>query len=80
MEWTTPARDLLNELISPVPVLERPAVKQQLKKKVEADTDDSTVKQITPGHVARGYLAFADGESRERAIRWLRKQGISLDR
>jgi hypothetical protein len=76
MEWSRPARDLLVELLSPVPVLERPGIKQSCILQAEETALAEDAAQVEPAHVASSYLAQAPESLKERAIRHLEQKEI----
>ena len=75
MEWNQEAKDLLEELVKPIPVFVRPMV----KKKIESIIMDGTVgDQVTKDDVVKGYILSSPGDMQERAVKILKAKGIDL--
>lgn len=73
MEWNQDAKDLLEELLSPIPAFVRPMA----KKKIEATILDGVEgAAVTKEDVIRGYIAGSSGDMREKAIKVLKAKGI----
>jgi hypothetical protein len=75
MEWNQEAKDLLEELVKPIPVFVRPMV----KKKIEAIIlDEAEGDQVTKDDVIKGYILSSPGDMQERAVKILKAKGIDL--
>jgi hypothetical protein len=75
MEWNQDAKDLLEELVKPIPVFVRPMV----KKKIESIILDGVKgENVCKDDVVKGYIIASPGEMQERAIKLLKAKGIDL--
>jgi hypothetical protein len=75
MEWNQEAKELLEELVKPIPVFVRPMV----KKKIESIILDGTEgDQVTKDDVVKGYILASPGDMQERAVKILKAKGIDL--
>lgn len=74
MEWEKDAKDLLEELVKPIPIFARPMARKGIEKKIlEVSTE-----QVTKEAVIRGYLIASPGNMQERAIKMLKAKNIDL--
>lgn len=75
MEWNQEAKDLLEELVKPIPVFVRPMA----KKKIETIILDGVEGEIvSKADVVKGYIIASPGNMQERAIKLLKAKGIDL--
>lgn len=75
MEWNQDAKDLLEELVSPIPIFVRPMA----KKKIESVILKSAAgESITKEDVVKGYIVASPGDMQERAVKLLKIKGIDL--
>ncbi|NMD69276.1 DUF2621 family protein [Bacillus sp. DNRA2] len=75
MEWNQDAKDLLEELVSPIPVFVRPMAKKKIENTILAGVSGSIV---TKDDVVKGYLAGSPGDMQERAVKLLKAKGVDL--
>lgn len=75
MEWNQDAKDLLEELVSPIPVFVRPMAKKKIENTILAGVSGSVV---TKDDVVKGYLAGSPGDMQERAVKILKAKGVDL--
>ena len=75
MEWNQDAKDLLEELVKPIPIFARPMAKKKIEgiilKGVEGE-------EVTKGDVVKGYIVASPGNMQERAIKLLKAKKIDL--
>ena len=75
MEWNQEAKDLLEELVKPIPVFVRPMA----KKKIEAIILDGVEGEVVSKEdVVKGYIIASPGDMQVRAIKLLKAKGIDL--
>lgn len=75
MEWNQEAKDLLEELIKPIP----PFVRPMAKKKIEGFILDGVSGElVTKEDVVKGYIVASPGDMQERAVKLLKSKGIEL--
>ncbi|RXT06298.1 DUF2621 family protein [Ammoniphilus sp. CFH 90114] len=74
MEWQEDAKELLDELLKPIPVFVRPMAKKGIEKKILEAAEG----QVTKDAVIQGYLVASPGDMQERAIKLLQAKGIDL--
>ncbi|MGJ7923252.1 DUF2621 family protein [Neobacillus sp. LXY-4] len=74
MEWNQDAKDLLEELLKPIPVFVRPMA----KKKIETFILDGVEGAVTKDDVVKGYIVASPGDMQERAVKLLKAKGIDL--
>jgi hypothetical protein len=78
MKWSDHARDLLNELISPVPSLERAEVKQAIKRQVEELASEAGHSSVNREEwVVCGYWLSAPAPAKRLTEGYLRKKGYN---
>jgi hypothetical protein len=75
MEWNQDAKDLLEELVKPMPIFVRPMVK---KKIVNIILDGAEGESVSKDDVVKGYILASPGDMQERAINLLKAKGIDL--
>lgn len=75
MEWNQDAKDLLEELVSPIPVFVRPMAKKKIENTILAGVSGSVV---TKDDVVKGYLVGSPGDMQERAVKLLKAKGVDL--
>lgn len=75
MEWNQDAKDLLEELVSPIPVFVRPMAKKKIENIILEGVAGDVV---TKDDVVKGYLAASPGEMQERAVKLLKAKGVDL--
>ena len=75
MNWNDDAKELLEELVKPIPVFVRPMAKKGIEKHITTNADGE---EITKEDVIRGYLAASPGKMQERAIKLLESKNIDL--
>ena len=75
MEWNQDAKDLLEELVKPIPIFARPMAKKKIQgvilKVVEGD-------EVTKQDVIKGYIMASPGDMQERAVKMLKAKKIDL--
>ena len=75
MEWNQDAKDLLEELVKPIPIFARPMAKKKIQgvilKGVEGDA-------VTKQDVIKGYIMASPGDMQERAVKMLKAKKIDL--
>lgn len=74
MEWDQEARDLLDELVKPIPIFARPMAKKGIESKILAAANE----KVTRDSVVKGYLIASPGNMQERAVKMLKAKGIDL--
>lgn len=75
MEWNQDAKDLLEELVSPIPVFVRPMAKKKIENIIlEGVSSDSVTKE----DVVKGYIIASPGDMQIRAVKLLKAKGIDL--
>lgn len=75
MEWNQDAKDLLEELVKPIPAFVRPMA----KKKIEAIIVDGIEGElVSKDDVIKGYILASPGDMQERAVKLLTAKGIDL--
>lgn len=75
MEWNQDALDLLEELVSPIPVFVRPMAKKKIEGVILAGVEGETV---TKDDVVKGYILASPGDMQERAVKLLKAKGVDL--
>jgi hypothetical protein len=78
MEYIKDAKDLLEELIAPIPVFVRPMAKKAIEKKIVEVAKENGHAQIEESDVLRGYILAGSGKDKERMKEFLSKKGIDL--
>lgn len=74
MEWDQDAKELLEELLKPIPIFARPMARKGIEAKILAAANE----QVTKDAVIRGYLMASPGNMQERAVKMLKAKGIDL--
>lgn len=74
MEWKQDAKDLLEELLKPIPVFVRPMARKGIEKNIIGLAENK--EEVTVDDVARGYVAASSGDMREKAIKVLKAKGF----
>ncbi|MGO4888342.1 DUF2621 family protein [Anaerobacillus sp. MEB173] len=75
MEWNTDAQELLDELVSPIPVFVRPMARKGIEKKIAEVAEGST---ITKDDVVKGYILASPGKMQDRAVKLLQAKKVDL--
>lgn len=75
MEWNQDAKDLLEELVSPIPVFVRPMAKKKIESIILKGVEGNTV---SINDVVKGYILASPGDMQERAVKLLKAKGIDL--
>ena len=75
MEWNQDAKDLLEELVSPIPVFVRPMAKKKIENIILEGVSSDTV---TKEDVVKGYIIASPGDMQIRAVKLLKAKGIDL--
>ncbi|WP_318503810.1 DUF2621 family protein [Bacillus sp. T3] len=75
MEWNQDAKDLLEELVSPIPVFVRPMAKKKIENIILEGVSSDTV---TKEDVVKGYIIASPGDMQVRAVKLLKAKGIDL--
>ncbi|MFE8701857.1 DUF2621 family protein [Cytobacillus sp. FJAT-54145] len=78
MEWQQEAKELLDELLKPIPVFARPMAKKGIERSILgfAEGKDSVGKD----EVVEGYIAASSGPMREKAFKMLTAKGIDVSK
>ncbi|MBA4536630.1 DUF2621 family protein [Bacillus aquiflavi] len=76
MEWQQDAKELLDELLKPIPVFARPMAKKGIEKSILASAEGKEA--VTKDDVVRGYIAASSGNMREKAIKMLKVKGFDV--
>lgn len=74
MDWDKEAKDLLDELVKPIPIFARPMARKGIEKKILEVAEGSVTKEA----VVRGYLIASPGNMQERAVKLLQAKNIDL--
>ncbi|WP_147534291.1 DUF2621 family protein [Bacillus marasmi] len=75
MEWNQDAKDLLEELVSPIPVFVRPMAKKKIENVILASVEGDVV---TKDAVVKGYITSSPGDMQDRAVKLLKAKGVDL--
>lgn len=75
MEWNQDAKDLLEELVSPIPVFVRPMAKKKIENVILASVEGDAV---TKDDVVKGYITSSPGDMQDRAVKLLKAKGVDL--
>lgn len=75
MEWNTDAKELLDELVSPIPVFVRPMARKGIEKKAVEIAEGETV---TKDDLVKAYIIASPGKMQERAVASLKSKNIDL--
>lgn len=75
MEWNQDAKDLLDELVKPIPVFVRPMAKKKIEAIILNGVEGGLVSK---DDVVKGYIIASPGNMQERAIKLLKAKGIDL--
>lgn len=78
MEYITKAKELLDELVAPIPVFARPMAKKAMEKKIVEVAKEKGHTQIEESDVLRGYILAGSGKDKERMKEFLTKKGYDL--
>lgn len=78
MDYTTETKNLLDELVSPIPFLFRSAAKKMIDKKIREVAADKGQTKIDRDTVIRGYLLASQGKDMDRVKSFLISKGIDL--
>ncbi|MCT8137304.1 DUF2621 family protein [Anaerobacillus sp. CMMVII] len=75
MEWNTEAKELLEELLKPIPIFARPMARKGIEKKIK---DVAAGETITKEDVVKGYIIASPGAMQDRAVKLLKSKKIDL--
>lgn len=75
MDWNTDAKELLDELVSPIPIFARPMAKKGIEKKIIEVAEDGVV---TKDAVIKGYILASPGKMQQRAVALLKAKKVDL--
>lgn len=75
MEWNQDAKELLEELVKPIPVFARPMAKKKIEGVIKSVVEGDTV---TKDDVVKGYILASPGDMQERAVKMLKAKKIDL--
>jgi hypothetical protein len=78
MEYTAKSKELLEELLSPIPFFVRPMAKKMIDKKIREVASEKGHSQIGEDDVIRGYIMAGQNKDQERIKDFLAKKGIDL--
>ncbi|MFC4769049.1 DUF2621 family protein [Effusibacillus consociatus] len=78
MEYTTKSKELLEELLSPIPFFVRPMAKKMIDKKIREVASEKGHSQIEEDDVIRGYIIAGEKKDQARIKEFLEKKGIDL--
>lgn len=76
MNYQTEAKQLLEELVEPIPVFVRPMVKKGIEAKLK---EIRANEEITQDDVIRAFLLASPGNMKQKVIDLLKKKNIDLD-
>lgn len=75
MEWNKEAKELLEELLKPIPIFARPMARKGIEKKIIDVAEGET---ITKEDVVKGYIFASPGAMQDRAVKLLKAKNIDL--
>ncbi|WP_102345815.1 DUF2621 family protein [Bacillus sp. Marseille-P3661] len=75
MNWSEDAKELLEELVKPIPIFARPMAKKKIESFIVDGVNGETV---TKDDVVKGYIIASPGSMQARAIKLLNAKGIDL--
>lgn len=75
MEWNQDAKELLEELVKPIPVFARPMAKKKIEGVIKSVVEGDTV---TKDDVVKGYILASPGDMQDRAVKMLKAKKIDL--
>lgn len=75
MEWNTEAKELLEELLKPIPIFARPMARKGIEKNIIEVAGGET---ITQNDVVKGYIIASPGKMQDRAVKLLKAKNIDL--
>jgi hypothetical protein len=78
MEYIKEAKDLLEELLAPIPVFVRPMARKAIEKKIVEVAEENGHQQVEPSDVLRGYIIAGSGKDKERLKEFLTRKGVDL--
>lgn len=78
MEWQTEAKELLDELLKPIPVFARPMAKKGIERSILAHAEGKDA--VTIEDVVNGYIEASSGNMREKAIKMLKVKGFDVSK
>ncbi|WP_018131224.1 DUF2621 family protein [Effusibacillus pohliae] len=78
MEYTETAKQLLEELLAPIPFFVRPMAKKMIDKKIREVAAGQGHTQIEEDDVIRGYILAGEQKDQKRIKDFLVKKGIDL--
>ncbi len=76
MEWNTDAKELLDELVSPIPIFARPMARKGIEKKIIEVAEEGSA--ITNDDVIKGYILASPGKMQQRAVALLKAKKVDL--
>jgi hypothetical protein len=74
MEWDQDARQLLEQLMKPIPIFIRPIARKGIEKKIVEQAQE----RVTRDAVIRGYILSSSGKMKARALKTLEANQIDL--
>lgn len=77
MEWSQEAKDLFEELLSPIPVFARPMAKRGIEKKIVEVTESN---EVTVDNVVQGYILASPEKDRERVKKVLTAKKVDFSK
>ncbi|ASS74553.1 hypothetical protein CIG75_05775 [Tumebacillus algifaecis] len=82
MNYTDQSKQLLDELLSPIPFFARPMAKKMIEKQIFAEAQQAGHETVTEEDVLRGYIiAGAKKEAdRDRIKKFLTEKGYDLSK
>lgn len=78
MEYTAKSKELLEQLLSPIPFLVRPMAKKMIDKKIREVASEKGHSQVEEDDVVRGYILAGENKDQEKIKDFLSKKGIDL--
>lgn len=76
MEWQQEAKDLLEELLKPIPVFARPMAKKGIERSILGFAEGK--EEVTTSEVVKGYIAASSGSMRTKAVKLLKVKGYDV--
>lgn len=76
MEWQQEAKDLLEELLKPIPVFARPMARKGIEKSILGFAEGK--EEVTTNEVVKGYIEASSGSMRTKAIKLLKVKGYDV--
>jgi len=76
MEWQQEAKNLLEELLKPIPIFARPMAKKGIERSILGFAEGK--ESVGIDEVVQGYIAASSGSMREKAYKMLKAKGIDV--